>query len=185
MARLWAVVLLAIAVESVDVVYVTDVEIYTYLVSASVGCERGLTDVFKAPCASSAISYQVGLETYSTKCGEEKTALQSCICRNTNGFNQLTSAIYSDISTGCGTQAGTSDAWSASQVMDKYCNPDKTITFATPTANKVNAFITELPQLSNLPSCAQSGLSYAVVGGVRDHLWPAGPMERWMGWTGC
>ncbi|KAK2612502.1 hypothetical protein QQS21_001440 [Conoideocrella luteorostrata] len=48
--------------------------------------------------------------------------------------------------------------------MAKYCDPDKTITFATPTANVVNAYITELSQMSYLPPCARSGLSYAVMG---------------------
>jgi hypothetical protein len=51
-------------------------------------------------------------------------------------------------------------------VMEKYCNPERTITFAKPTTNIVNAFIMELPQVSGLPACAQSGLSYAVMAEV-------------------
>ncbi|KAF5137606.1 hypothetical protein E5D57_001385 [Metarhizium anisopliae] len=138
----------AVAVSSVDTVYVTDIEIFTYL----------------APCASSAISYNVALETMSTRCGDGQAALQSCICRNTSEFNHVASRINSDISSGCGTAAGTSDAWSASRIMDKYCHPESAVAFATPTANKVYASITEIPQISYLPSCAQSGLSYAVIG---------------------
>lgn len=103
----------------------------------------------------------------STRCGDGQAALQSCICRNTSEFNHVTSRINSDISSGCGTAAGTSDAWSASRIMDKYCHPESAVTFATPTANKVYASITEIPQISYLPSCAQSGLSYAVIGEVR------------------
>lgn len=51
-------------------------------------------------------------------------------------------------------------------VLDKYCHPDKTIAFSTPTANVVNAYITERPELSYLPPCAQTGVSYAVMGQV-------------------
>ncbi|EXU99930.1 hypothetical protein X797_007059 [Metarhizium robertsii] len=147
----------AVAVSSVDIVYVTDIEIFTYLTQLT-------ADKLKAPCASSAISYNVALETMSTRCGDGQAALQSCICRNTSEFNHVTSRINSDISSGCGTAAGTSDAWSASRIMDKYCHPESAVAFATPTANKVYASITEIPQISYLPSCAQSGLSYAVIG---------------------
>lgn len=51
-------------------------------------------------------------------------------------------------------------------VLDKYCNPDRTITFATPTENIVNAYITELSQTDYLAPCAQSALSYGVMGVV-------------------
>lgn len=114
----------------------------------------------------------------STRCGDGQAALQSCICRNTSEFNHVASRINSDISSGCGTAAGTSDAWSASRIMDKYCHPESTVTFATPTANKVYASITEIPQISHLPSCAQSGLSYAVIGEVRFVLRPTAPSTR-------
>lgn len=161
------VAFLAVTVRSVDTVYVTDIEIVTYLVrliclfSLSWFVVLILTVYIQAPCASSAISYNVGLETYSTRCGDGQTALQSCICRNTNEFNHVVSGINTDISSGCGTEAGTSDLWSASKVMEKYCNPDRTITFSTPT-NTVNAFVMELAAVSYLAPCAQSGLSYAV-----------------------
>ena len=52
--------------------------------------------------------------------------------------------------------------------MKLYCDQDASITFSTPTTNVVNAYITDLPQLSYLPPCAQSALSEAVMGVVRE-----------------
>ncbi len=73
----------------------------------------------------------------------------------------MTSAVTSS----CGTTAS-DDVWSASKIMDKYCNPAKAVAFPTPTTNVVNAFITELAEISYLPQCAQSAVSYAVMGDV-------------------
>lgn len=126
---------------------------------------RGLTRLTQAPCAASALSENIALQTYSTRCGEGETELQSCICSNT----ALLSDVASDVSTGvtesCGSTAD-ADVWSASKVMDQYCDPDATVTFSTPTTNIVNAYITELSELSYLAPCAQAGVSYAVMGAV-------------------
>ncbi|KAF4974409.1 hypothetical protein FZEAL_8683 [Fusarium zealandicum] len=113
--------------------FVTDLEIFTYL----------------APCASSAISYNVGMQTYSTLCGDSETALQKCIC--STRFDELVASISSDITYGCGVSA-----------TDDLSNLK--ITFASPTDNIVEAYITDLPELGYLPPCAQSALSYAVIG---------------------
>ncbi|GAO19188.1 uncharacterized protein UV8b_08283 [Ustilaginoidea virens] len=147
---LWLAIL-AVSVQPASIVYVTDLEIFTSL----------------APCASYAVSYGVFIETYSSRCGDSQTALQTCICSNSNEFKQVTNNINADLSSTCGTGAGTSDTWSASVVMARYCSLDEAITFPKP-SNVVNAYITELSQMSYLPHCAQSALSYAVMADMAD-----------------
>lgn len=102
-----------------------------------------------------------------TRCGEGQKELQSCICSNTNEFRQVSRSLASAVSSSCGVSA-TDDVWSASKVMEKYCDQAATVTFSTPTANIVNAYITDLPQMTYLPGCAQSAVSYAVMAAVRD-----------------
>lgn len=111
--------------------------------------------------------------TYSSRCDENETKLQSCICSNTGVYEDVSTMVEEDVASGCGT-AATADVWSASKVIDQYCNPDSTITFSTPTTNIVNAYITDLAQTDYLAPCAQSGLSAAVMGVVRskDASWP-------------
>ncbi|KAJ3520542.1 hypothetical protein NM208_g13665 [Fusarium decemcellulare] len=128
-----------------DISYVTDLEIFTYL----------------APCVSSAISYNVAMQTYSTICGDSETALQKCIC--STRLSEVASSISTDITYSCGSSAS-EDISSASKMMQKYCNQESKITFFSPTTNIVEAYITDLPELAYLPPCAQAGLSYAVVG---------------------
>ncbi|KAH7261499.1 uncharacterized protein BKA55DRAFT_504504 [Fusarium redolens] len=135
---------LAVLTTAKDVSYVTDLEIFTYL----------------APCVSSAISYNVGMQTYSTMCGDSETELQKCIC--STRMDEVASSISTDIEYSCGSSA-TEDLSSASKLMQKYCNQEEHITFFSPTKNIVEAYITDLPELAYLPPCAQSGLSYAVV----------------------
>ncbi|KAJ6438773.1 putative Vacuolar protein 8 [Purpureocillium lavendulum] len=139
------------AAAAVDAVYVTDIAIYSIL----------------APCAQSAVSYNIASETYNSQCGSAASELQSCICSNTRELQSVTQRMTSAVTSSCGSSAS-DDVWSASKVMDQYCNPAKTITFATPTTNQVNAFITELAEISYLPQCAQSAISYAVMGNNRE-----------------
>ncbi|UZP41149.1 hypothetical protein NXS19_008965 [Fusarium pseudograminearum] len=127
-----------------DVSYVTDLAVFEAL----------------APCVSSAISYNIARHTHSSICNDSKTGLQECIC--STRMHQVTSAISDDIKHGCGSSA-TEDIYSASKVMQKYCNQDKHITFPSPTTNIVDAYITDLPELAYMPPCAQSALSYAVM----------------------
>lgn len=92
--------------------------------------------------------------------------MQSCVCHASADFNSIYSSISTDVAYSCGSSA-TDDLWSASQVMDQYCNQaDVTVTFSTPTANLVNNYITDLPEMAYLPPCAQSALSEAVMGVV-------------------
>ncbi|KAL3962909.1 hypothetical protein ACCO45_004432 [Purpureocillium lilacinum] len=144
-------VCLAGSAAAVDVVYVTDIAIYSIL----------------APCAKSAISYNIASETYNSKCGDGATDLQSCICSNTKELQSVNQRMTSAVTSSCGTTAS-DDVWSASKIMDKYCNPAKAVAFPTPTTNVVNAFITELAEISYLPQCAQSAVSYAVMGDNRE-----------------
>ncbi|KAF7549477.1 hypothetical protein G7Z17_g6364 [Cylindrodendrum hubeiense] len=144
-----ALTVLATLSTATDIVYVTDLEIYTLL----------------APCVASAISYDVFTLTYSTSvCGDSESALQSCVCSNSARFNDISSSISSDVAYSCGSSA-TDDLWSASKVIDQYCNQeDMTVTFSSPTANIVHAYITDLPEMAYMPPCAQSAVSEAVMG---------------------
>lgn len=132
-----------------EIVYVTDLEIYTLL----------------APCVASAISYDVFALTYSSSvCGDDETMLQSCVCSNTARFGDVYSSISTDVTYSCGT-AATDDLSSASKVMDQYCNQESmTVTFSSPTTNIVHAYITDLPEMAYMPPCAQSAVSEAVMG---------------------
>ncbi|KAF7555214.1 hypothetical protein G7046_g6615 [Stylonectria norvegica] len=130
-----------------DIVYVTDLEIYTYL----------------APCAASAIADNIAQESYTTKCAEDETALQSCVCSNTGELKEMSSSISSSVSWNCGSSAS-DDFWSVFKVMDLYCDQDQTITFSSPTKNIVKAYITDIPEMTYLAPCAQSALSQAVLG---------------------
>ena len=140
--RRWLVSVLAACAMGADIVYVTDIQIFTLL----------------APCAQSALSYAIADETTKTACTADQTALQKCAC-DANEVKKIASAVSTEIRSSCGAGA-TSDQQSASSVLDKYCNPDKTITFATPSVT-VDAYITDLPELSYLVPCARDVVSYA------------------------
>ncbi|TEA12339.1 hypothetical protein C8034_v006037 [Colletotrichum sidae] len=113
-----------------------------------------------APCAKTAISYNVFSQTYSA-CGEAPIDLQSCICTKNNNLAAISTSISKSISYSCGSSAS-DDQTSAAAVMSQYCNPDATVNFATPTANIVTQYATDLPAFSNMAPCAQSGVAYAI-----------------------
>ncbi|KAH8172368.1 hypothetical protein LIA77_06623 [Sarocladium implicatum] len=134
-------------IQAADIVYVTELEIYTLL----------------APCAAEAITYNLAEQTRTTRCGTDVEDQQSCICSSTAVLGDVQLSISNDIASSCGTKA-IEDQSSASSVLKQYCNPDSTITFATPTSDVVQAYITELSEMQYLPKCAQSALSEAVMG---------------------
>ncbi|KAI1123263.1 hypothetical protein F5Y10DRAFT_252161 [Nemania abortiva] len=123
-----------------DVVYVTDLSIFSVL----------------APCAQAAVSGVIDYETVSD-CPTGASALQSCIC--TKGSNQA--FISSSIST-CGSTA-TDDQASAATVLAGYCNQDNITPFPSP-SHTVTDYIVDLSAYHNLAPCAQS----AVQGGTWD-----------------
>ncbi|KAL6894958.1 hypothetical protein GGI43DRAFT_411543 [Trichoderma evansii] len=137
---------LAALVEA-DISYVTDLQIFSLL----------------APCVSEAISYNIATLTFGTLCGDSETALQSCVCSNTERYTSITSSIFRDVNYSCGSTA-TEDQHSASSVIQKYCTQSLPITFSTPTKNIVEAYITDLSQINYMPQCAQSAVSEAVMG---------------------
>ncbi|CEI68836.1 unnamed protein product [Fusarium venenatum] len=147
MKQLHAISFIALPVLAIarGISYVTDLAIFESL----------------APCISSAISYNIAKQTRLSLCDDSKTGLQECIC--STRIHKVTSTISNDIRHGCGPSAS-EDIYSALKVMQKYCNQDKHITFSSPTTNIVDAHITDLPELAYMPPCAQSALSYAVMG---------------------
>ncbi|CAK7222633.1 hypothetical protein SBRCBS47491_004925 [Sporothrix bragantina] len=135
---------LAPVLAATDVVYVTDLSIYTLL----------------APCAKSAISYNVMSMTYED-CPEAVTDLQSCVCSKNNYFASISGAISSDVSDNCGSTAS-SDQASVSTVFSAYCNQIAQVTFPTPTT-PVSEYITDIPEMTYLAPCASSQVAYAVM----------------------
>ncbi|SPO04747.1 uncharacterized protein DNG_07432 [Cephalotrichum gorgonifer] len=124
-----------------DVVYVTDLTIFTLL----------------APCAQYAVSDVIQGKTY-TSCGEAVTELQSCVCSKNNNHNDILTSISSSISYQCGSTASDDHA-SATAVFNKYCDPATSIDFPTPTKNVVEQYPTDLPAYHDLAPCAQYGVS--------------------------
>src|SRR5438105_3471904 len=113
--------LLVGAAVAVEVVFVTELDIYSSL----------------APCAKYAVSYNVQSLTYS-KCPEDASALQACVCTKNNNLASIASDLAKSVSSSCGSTA-TEDQASASTVLSAYCNQDKPVTFPTATS-PVNAY---------------------------------------------
>ncbi|GKT51022.1 uncharacterized protein ColSpa_11203 [Colletotrichum spaethianum] len=113
-----------------------------------------------APCAQTALSYNIFTQTYSA-CGEAPTDLQSCICTKNNNLAAVSTSVSKSISYSCGSTAS-EDQTSAAAVLSQYCNPDVTVAFATPTTNIVTKYATDIAEFTNMAPCAQSGVSYAL-----------------------
>ncbi|KAK1755663.1 hypothetical protein QBC47DRAFT_360566 [Echria macrotheca] len=146
--------LLVGAAVAVEVVFVTELDIYSSL----------------APCAQYAVSYNVQSLTYS-KCPEDASALQACVCTKNNNLASIASDLAKSVSYSCGSTA-TDDQASASTVLNAYCNQDKPVTFPTATS-PVNAYITEVAEIGALAKCAQSALGY----GVASLTWTQCPSD--------
>ncbi|TQV94392.1 hypothetical protein V2A60_002578 [Cordyceps javanica] len=134
-----------------DVPFMTELEIFSQL----------------APCVTSAVTNAYLWEQDTTACGSEPTRLQSCICTNTAELAKMTASIVSAVSSRCGTRAD-DDQSSAARLVDKYCHPDRAVTFATPTANIIPGVMSDVAAISSLPPCVQSGLSAAVNAAAYD-----------------
>ncbi|CAI4217718.1 unnamed protein product [Parascedosporium putredinis] len=134
----------AALVLSTEVVYVTDLTIYTLL----------------APCAQYGVSSAIMAQTFES-CGDDPTSLQSCVCTKNGMMNQVLQTMSSSLSWSCGTTASDDHA-SASVVVSQYCDPDGTYSFSTPTTNLVEEYPTDFPEFYNLAPCAQYGVSVAM-----------------------
>jgi hypothetical protein len=130
-----------------DVEFVTDLDAYSLL----------------APCAADAISSIVAEQTQYNTCDGGVTELQSCICSNTALAKNVTSSIEDKVKSSCGGNGDSDDQMSASRVIAKYCDPKLKVEFPTPTTNIVNAYITDIGAIENLPPCASSALESAVM----------------------
>ncbi|KAM0269839.1 hypothetical protein ACHAQH_009633 [Verticillium albo-atrum] len=104
-----------------------------------------------APCASSAVSYNVEALTDSSGlgCGTDEARLQSCICSQSDVSSQVAQNVSEGVQSQCGKSA-TGDLWSASQVLKQYCSPGETITFSTPTTNVMMRYITAIDKMNFL-----------------------------------
>ncbi|KAI1758458.1 hypothetical protein F4782DRAFT_478178 [Xylaria castorea] len=134
-----------------NVVYVTDLSIFTVL----------------APCAQAAVSGNIDYETVSD-CPSAAAGLQSCICsKNAGGIlKSISSAISSSIDYTCGSTA-TDDQASAATVLSGYCNQDSITPFPSP-SHTVSQYIVDLPAYHNLAPCAQTGVGMIVLGMTYD-----------------
>ncbi|KAK5625977.1 hypothetical protein RRF57_001693 [Xylaria bambusicola] len=130
------------AAAATEVVFVTDLSIFTVL----------------APCAQAAVSGVIDYETVS-HCPSGASALQSCICSKNNGGNleSISSAISESLDYTCGSTA-TDDHASASTVLAGYCDQAAITPFPEP-SHIVNDYIVDLSAYHNLAPCAQSGLA--------------------------
>ncbi|KAK3381464.1 hypothetical protein B0H63DRAFT_205877 [Podospora didyma] len=135
--------LLVAVASAADIVYVTELSIYSAL----------------APCAASALYYNVQRQTYDA-CPTPASDLQGCVCTKNRNLASIASAISSSVSYSCGSQA-VDDQASASTVLSAYCNQDRVIAFPTP-VTPVDVYVTDVPEYQNLAPCAASALYYAV-----------------------
>ncbi|KAM7195241.1 hypothetical protein V8F20_007617 [Naviculisporaceae sp. PSN 640] len=126
-----------------DIVYVTDLPLFTSL----------------APCASGALSYNVMSMTYDL-CPPAVTELKDCVCTKGANLADVEKALSSSVSWSCGGTASEDQA-SARTVLSAYCDQDGTYSFPEP-ATPVSIYITDIPELDFLAPCAASAVSYAV-----------------------
>jgi len=75
--------------------------------------------LLQAPCAQSALSYNILSQTYDA-CPEAVTDLQSCVCTKNNNFASISSKISLSISYSCGSTAS-DDQTSAQSVSIVEC----------------------------------------------------------------
>ncbi|KAI0441377.1 hypothetical protein F4803DRAFT_523581 [Xylaria telfairii] len=134
-------------VADTNVVYVTDLSIFTVL----------------APCAQAAVSGVINYETVSD-CPSAAAGLQSCIC--SKYAKSISSDISDSIDYTCGSTA-TDDQASAATVLSGYCNQDAITPFPSP-SHIVSQYIVDLPAYHNLAPCAQSGVGGIVLGMTWD-----------------
>lgn len=130
-------------VNAAEIVYITELEIFSSL----------------APCAKSALYYNVQRQSGS-KCPEDATALQGCICTKNNNIADVKTGLSSSIAYSCGSMA-TDDHSSVGTVLSAYCNQETKLTFPTP-AFPVQAFVTEVAEIGVLAPCAASAVGYGV-----------------------
>ncbi|KAI8631233.1 hypothetical protein F5Y19DRAFT_24927 [Xylariaceae sp. FL1651] len=133
-------------VVATEVVYVTDLSIFTVL----------------APCAQSALSEVIQYQT-AENCPEAVTALQSCVCLKNGGNNlaAISNSISSSVDYSCGATASDDQA-SAATVLADYCNQASITPFPSPTI-AVEQYVTELPAFDDLAPCAASGVSEILI----------------------
>ncbi|TGJ79497.1 hypothetical protein E0Z10_g9261 [Xylaria hypoxylon] len=141
----WAVSVSA----ATEVVYVTDLSIFTFL----------------APCAQAAVSGVIDYETNSN-CPSGASALQSCICSKNDGRNRasISGSISDSIDYSIFKLTFSAHA---SSVLAGYCNQATITPFPEPSFT-VADYIVDLSAYHNLAPCAQSGVSAVVLGMTWD-----------------
>jgi hypothetical protein len=131
------------AVLAAEIVYVTELEIYSSL----------------APCAKSALYYNVQRQT-ADKCPTDAAELQGCICTKNNNIADVKAGLTSSVSYSCGSTASDDHA-SVATVLSAYCNQESKFAFPTP-AFPVEAYITEVAEIAVLAPCAASALGWGL-----------------------
>lgn len=150
-----------------DVVYVTDLTIFTLLVRRHTPTTPGVTlnssfdaDSQQAPCVQYALSDVIQGKTYES-CGEAVTELQSCVCSKNNNHDDVLTSISESVRYDCGSTAS-DDQESATAVFDKYCDTGADVNFPTPTDNVVKEYPTDMGAYFDLAPCAQYGVSIGI-----------------------
>ncbi|EPE08476.1 hypothetical protein F503_01259 [Ophiostoma piceae UAMH 11346] len=140
-------------VHAEDIVYVTDLKIFTEL----------------AYCAQLALSLDV-MSMTETKCSEGVTALQSCVCTEKGYSSSLIGQLSEDVLSKCASTAS-ADISSVLTVFDAYCNQASTYTFPQPSVT-VSQFVNDIAEMQYLAPCAYSQVSIAIMD-MADNLCPS------------
>jgi hypothetical protein len=114
---------------------------------------------FQAPCAKSALYYNVQSQT-ADKCPTDAAELQGCICTKNNNIADVKAGLTSSVSYSCGSTASDDHA-SVATVLSAYCNQESKFAFPTPVF-PVEAYITEVAEIAVLAPCAASALGWGL-----------------------
>ncbi|KAK8115966.1 hypothetical protein PG984_012468 [Apiospora sp. TS-2023a] len=127
-----------------------------------------------APCAASAVSYNVMSMTYDL-CPTDASLLAPCVCNKNQNSMRVSQAINTSAKSSC--SAHTADVSSAQALFAAYCGLNNgTASFPTPTdpPGDMTYYVTGMTEYQSLAPCAQSALSSAVLSQTYD-LCPPGP----------
>ncbi|KAI1858198.1 hypothetical protein JX265_010866 [Neoarthrinium moseri] len=127
-----------------------------------------------APCARSALSYNVMSMTYDL-CPADASMLATCVCQKNQNSLKVSQGINTSVKYSCSSH--TADLSSAQAVYAAYCGLNNGTSSFPTTSNPpgdMTYYITGLSEYASLAPCAQSAVSYGVFSQTYDNC-PGGP----------
>ncbi|KAI6780956.1 uncharacterized protein J7T54_003098 [Emericellopsis cladophorae] len=118
---------------------------------------------YLAPCASTGLSSAVMAAPLS-KCPAEPSLYAPCVCSKDGVADMVSRTISKSVSASCFNDE---DVTLAYDFFSHYCDMNQgTTSFPTPTGppGDMSYHVTALPQYASLNDCAQSAVSYAIMG---------------------